>query len=139
MGNLKISGSIRVNGVDIKENISKVSAYIQQRDDFVGVLKVEEHLEFYSRLKLSKMTNNQRKQKIDEVVSLMGLKKCLKTEIGVPGLTKTISGGEMKRLGYFNFVKTNFNFNSHAGGMAVARSYGFGIDFVRNPISGSVS
>ena len=104
---LKISGSIRVNGVDIKENISKVSAYIQQRDDFVGVLKVEEHLEFYSRLKLSKISKNQRKQKIEEVVSLMGLKNCLKTEIGVPGLTKTISGGEMKRPGYFNFVQTN--------------------------------
>ena len=27
------------------------------------------------------------------------------------------------------------NFNSHAGGMAVARPYGFEIDFVRNPIS----
>ena len=27
------------------------------------------------------------------------------------------------------------NFNSHAGGMAVARSDGFEIDFVRNPVS----
>ena len=27
--------------------------------------------------------------------------------------------------------------NSHAVGMAVARPYGFEIDFVRNPISGS--
>ena len=30
-------------------------------------------------------------------------------------------------------------FNSHAVGMAVARPYGFEIDFVRDPISGSVS
>ena len=29
--------------------------------------------------------------------------------------------------------------NSHAGGMAVARPYGFEIDFVRNPISGSAA
>ena len=29
--------------------------------------------------------------------------------------------------------------NSHAVGMAVARSYGFKIDFVRNPISGSAA
>ena len=30
-------------------------------------------------------------------------------------------------------------FNSHAGGMAVARSNGFKIDFVRNLLSGSAS
>ena len=32
-----------------------------------------------------------------------------------------------------------FNFNSHAGGMAVALPYGFETDFVRNPFSGSAS
>ena len=30
-------------------------------------------------------------------------------------------------------------FNSHAGGMAVSRRYGFKIDFVRNPIPGSAA
>ena len=29
---------------------------------------------------------------------MMGLQKCIDTVIGTPGLTKTISGGEMKRL-----------------------------------------
>ena len=33
----------------------------------------------------------------------------------------------------------NHNFNSHAIGMAVARPYGFVIDFVRNSISGSTA
>ena len=32
-----------------------------------------------------------------------------------------------------------FLFYSNAGGMAVARPYGFEIDFVRNPISGSAA
>ena len=99
-----MSGSIRVNGVEIKENISKISAYIQQRDDFVGALTVFEHLEFHSRLKLSKKSESERKRKIEEVVDLMGLQKCLQTEIGVPGLTKTISGGEMKRLGDYVLI-----------------------------------
>ena len=31
------------------------------------------------------------------------------------------------------------NFNSHADGTAVARPYGFEINFVRNPISGSAA
>ena len=30
-------------------------------------------------------------------------------------------------------------FNSHAGGMTFARPYGFEIDFVRSPISGSAA
>ena len=32
-----------------------------------------------------------------------------------------------------------FSFNSHAIGMAVARPYGFEVDFVRRPISGSAA
>ena len=38
-----------------------------------------------------------------------------------------------------NFRSTNSTLiiNFHGGGMTVARPYGFEIDFVRNPISGS--
>merc|ERR1719259_445489 len=38
---LKIDGKITVNGVDVKEDISKLSGYIQQNDVFVGALTVE--------------------------------------------------------------------------------------------------
>ena len=39
-----------------------------------------------------------------------------------------------------DFLKVEIKrFNSHAGGMAVARPFGFEIDFVRNPISGSAA
>ena len=31
------------------------------------------------------------------------------------------------------------SFNSHAGGMTIARPYGFEIDFMRNPMSGPAS
>jgi len=95
---LTISGRVQVNGVQINENISKISAYIQQNDVFVGALTVLEHLQFHARLKLSRESEVRKKERIAEVVSIMGLQKCIKTEIGVPGLTKTISGGEMKRL-----------------------------------------
>ena len=33
----------------------------------------------------------------------------------------------------------SINFDTHAVGMAVVRSYGFELDFVRNPISGSAA
>ena len=48
-------------------------------------------------------------------------------------------------LGQENFESNSeqftgfMKFNSQAGGMAVARPYGFEIDFVRNPISGSAA
>ena len=37
------------------------------------------------------------------------------------------------------FEETDSKFNSRAGGMAVARPYGFEIDFVRNAFSGSAA
>ena len=36
--------------------------------------------------------------RIKELLTLMSLSKCQNQPIGDPGLTKTISGGEMKRL-----------------------------------------
>ncbi len=36
----------------------------------------------------------------------MGLSKCAKTRIGIPGRTKGISGGEMKRLSFASEVNT---------------------------------
>jgi len=53
---------------------------------------------FHAKLKLSKETSTRQMDRIEEVVKIMGLQKCYDTVIGTPGLTKTISGGEMKRL-----------------------------------------
>lgn len=95
---LQITGRVAVNGVEVKEDISKISAYIQQNDVFVGALTVKEHLLFHAKLKLSKESPSRRSDRVQEVVKIMGLQNCYESEIGTPGLTKTISGGEMKRL-----------------------------------------
>ena len=42
-------------------------------------------------------------------------------------------------VGYLFKMFKKFQFNSYAGDMAVARPYGFEIDFVRNPISESAA
>jgi ABC-type multidrug transport system ATPase subunit len=55
-GTLKINGEVRVNGHLIKsvQDISSISAYVQQDDLFVGSLKVKEHLIFQvNRYKIS--------------------------------------------------------------------------------------
>ena len=44
------------------------------------------------------------------------------------------SGSNYYKWGQY-FVKIHSFFNSHVGGMAVSRPYGFEIDFVKNPIT----
>ena len=50
--NLKVSGSVCVNKMDIRNKIKDISAYVQQEDIFVGTLTVKEHL-IFQVLKLS--------------------------------------------------------------------------------------
>lgn len=51
-------------------------------------------------------------QRVTTVMEQMGLTKCQNTNIGIPGIVKGISGGEMKRLSVasevINFESTNF-------------------------------
>ena len=73
---LKIDGKITVNGVDVKEDISKLSGYIQQNDVFVGALTVEEHLFLQAKLRLSKETKQRQERghkKESEVLNLKNL------------------------------------------------------------------
>lgn len=95
---LTIKGSINVAGAALKDDISKISAYIQQDDHFVGALSVREHLDFHADLRLSKESAQTRKETVDRILKIIGLDEIQNTIIGVPGLNKTISGGEMKRL-----------------------------------------
>lgn len=96
---LKISGEILTNGVKIGNNISCVSAYVQQSDLFMGELTVKEHLIFTAQLRMDpSCTEKQRINRVDTVLHQMGLQKCENTRIGTPGITKGISGGEKKRL-----------------------------------------
>ena len=43
-------------------------------------------------------SNEEKSQRIQEVMRQMGLKKIENTKIGNPGAASSISGGEMKRL-----------------------------------------
>ena len=44
---------------------------------------------------------------MNEVMAQMGLVKCRDTLIGIPGMSKTISGGEMKRLSFATEILTD--------------------------------
>lgn len=47
---------------------------------------------------------------MNEVMAQMGLVKCRDTLIGIPGMSKTISGGEMKRLSFATEILTDPGF-----------------------------
>ena len=54
----------------------------------------------FSIYKHFRSTPEERKSRVIEVMNEMGLAKCENTLIGIPGMSKTISGGEMKRLSF---------------------------------------
>ncbi len=101
-------GKILVNGQDVGYGIRAIAAYAQQRDAFIGTLRVREHLWFHARLRMDRnIPDADRKIRVDEVLDETGLRKCADTFIGIPGKTKGISGGEMKRLSFASEVLTN--------------------------------
>ncbi|XP_048768264.2 protein white-like isoform X1 [Ostrea edulis] len=108
-GTLISEGDIRVNGMAVdKTQIANISAYVQQDDLFIGTLTVREHLTFRALLRMDKRKHRtERLQIVEDLMQELGLTKCAETIIGLPGRTKGISGGEMKRLSFASELLTN--------------------------------
>ncbi|CAL4155083.1 unnamed protein product [Meganyctiphanes norvegica] len=106
---MRITGDIYINGRPANaRTISAVSAYVQQEDLFTGVFTVKEQLNFHAQLRIGKgVKQSVRKQRIEEIMTELGLNKCADTLIGVPGRIKGISGGEKKRLAFACEMITN--------------------------------
>lgn len=106
---LDITGDIYINGRPVdKRTIAGVSAYVQQEDLFTGVFTVEEQLHFNAQLRIGKeVSESERKRRVRQVMTELGLNKCAVTRIGIPGRIKGISGGEKKRLAFACEMITN--------------------------------
>lgn len=52
----------------------------------------------------AELPKSRRLQRVDEVISELGLTKCKDNVIGNPGRIKGISGGEMRRLSFASEV-----------------------------------
>ncbi|KAK8742215.1 hypothetical protein OTU49_002182, partial [Cherax quadricarinatus] len=106
---LDITGDIFINGRPVdKRTLAGVSAYVQQEDLFTGVFTVKEQLNFNAQLRIGKeVSQKERKKRVDEVITELGLSKCVDTRIGIPGRIKGISGGEKKRLAFACEMITN--------------------------------
>ena len=71
-GNLKLEGSIKINGHSPTKGFASFSAYVQQDDMFIGTITVREHLWVQAMLRMDKALTKQEKQdKIEEVIRIV--------------------------------------------------------------------
>ncbi|XP_055605635.1 LOW QUALITY PROTEIN: protein scarlet-like [Uranotaenia lowii] len=100
-GNTTVAGDILVNGVPIDSFMYDISGFIYQDEVFCGSITVEEHLHLIANLKFGHLLSPSDKTiLVDDLIRKMSLQKCRHTLIGDVGESKTISGGEKKRLAF---------------------------------------
>ncbi|XP_048586786.1 protein white isoform X3 [Nematostella vectensis] len=108
IGSMHVSGVVKANNKTLGLAINSISAYIQQEDLFIGTLTVREHLKFQALLRIDKhIPDRERMEKVEEVISELGLVKCADSLIGTPGHKRGISGGEQKRLSFASEILTD--------------------------------
>lgn len=96
---MSIEGEMRLNGKEYTTTLLKqISAYVMQDDVVMAELTVQETLYYASYLRLpSSFTAEERQERVNEVMKMMGIEHCRDTVIG-DTRRKGISGGERKRL-----------------------------------------
>lgn len=96
--NLRVSGKLSVNGLDI-ESVDVVGdkvAYVMQDDILFPTFTPREAFRFSADLRLSGQSRQEKEEKVEQVIKDLGLSKCADTYIGGE-IIKGISGGERKR------------------------------------------
>jgi ATP-binding cassette subfamily G (WHITE) protein 2 len=96
---MDITGEFRLNGREYsRAHLKKMSAYVMQDDLLHAEFTVEETLQYAAQLRMPEETTlEERTQRINEVISLMGIDHCRNVIIGNTR-KKGISGGERKRV-----------------------------------------
>lgn len=96
---IDVVGEFRLNGAKYSKHILKsMSAYVMQDDLLHAELTVFEALTYAAKLRLPKgFTKEQRADRVEEVLGLMGISYCKEVIIG-DTRRKGISGGERKRV-----------------------------------------
>ena len=93
-----LSGSIALNGRPRVKDDKRKIAYVMQDDVLFDNLTVEETLHYGAKLKMPDSTPEEDiRQRVEEVISLLKLEKCRKTVVGSP-ISRGVSGGERKRV-----------------------------------------
>ncbi|MCJ1438165.1 hypothetical protein MMC27_007552 [Xylographa pallens] len=95
-----IKGDILVNGMHPSSSaLRKSSSFVEREDSFIGCLTAKETLYFASKLALpSSISAAERKDRIDDLISSLGLQHQADTIIGTQ-IKKGLTGGQKRRLG----------------------------------------
>ncbi|KAF1760644.1 hypothetical protein GCK72_008893 [Caenorhabditis remanei] len=94
---LEMKRTVKANGNEIGQSISLISGFAQQQEIFVPTLTVDEYLMIQAKLRMQE-SQAIRRERVDEIIEMLGLNKRRDSKIGNPGLVKGISGGEARRL-----------------------------------------
>jgi ABC-type multidrug transport system ATPase subunit/ABC-type multidrug transport system permease subunit len=97
IANSKLTGEVSLNGqivdpTDYKQRF----AYVMAEDALYATTTPREAFNFVCKLRLDKLTPEQRSQRTEEMLKQLGLEKCADTYVG-SALLKGISSGEKKR------------------------------------------
>ncbi|XP_072050825.1 broad substrate specificity ATP-binding cassette transporter ABCG2-like [Amphiura filiformis] len=92
-----LSGTVLINGLPQPADFRLISGYVIQDDVVMATLTVRENLAFSAALRLPRsVTEEEREQRIEDVIQELGLQDCANTRIG-GDFTRGVSGGERKR------------------------------------------
>ncbi|KAL8593880.1 hypothetical protein ACOMHN_023796 [Nucella lapillus] len=95
-----VSGTVRVNGMPVKDDLHQLCAYVPQHQNFLANLTVKEILAFRATLELRNKSQKERAKMVVDILRSLALSGAADTFVGVPGRTKGLSGGELKRLSF---------------------------------------
>ncbi len=102
-----LTGSVLVNEKEATKRMSRFIAMISQDDLLFSNLTVEQTLKYAALLNLPKeLTREEKLDRVEKVISVLGLHKCRTTKIG-GGMERGVSGGERKRCSVANELLMN--------------------------------
>ncbi|XP_072051365.1 broad substrate specificity ATP-binding cassette transporter ABCG2-like isoform X2 [Amphiura filiformis] len=92
-----LRGMVLIDGQSQPADFKLISGYVVQDDVVMGTLTVRENLAFSAAVRLPRSVSAEEKaDRVDDVISELGLKSCADTKIG-DEFTRGVSGGERKR------------------------------------------
>ena len=92
-----LSGSVFLDGCPPPPSFKYIVGYVVQDDIISGTLTIRENLMFSANVRLGNdITNDERRERVAQVIHDLGLESCADTRIGTEFL-RGVSGGERRR------------------------------------------
>mmetsp|Transcript_43378 Transcript_43378/g.137121 ORF Transcript_43378/g.137121 Transcript_43378/m.137121 type:complete len:181 (+) Transcript_43378:47-589(+) len=92
-------GAVRINGEDMNRAMKRYLGMVPQEDVLLPTVTVEEAISFSAAIRMpSNVSEEERKQLVEQQVADLGLQSIRSSRIGDPRRRKGISGGEKKRV-----------------------------------------